>query len=102
MMNKNTNNIEYEPIIGKVTPIYEAEVIQEEEDFKEHKRASGIVSGVVGTLFLGPIFGIALGIMSARSTMKNGVWGDLARSIGDLGLTIKDKAKEINNRHHFV
>eukprot|EP00978_Attheya_sp_CCMP212_P014971 scaffold38427_cov52-Attheya_sp.AAC.2 len=75
---------------------------KDERTLKHHKRAAGIVSGLAGSMMLGPILGIVLGLLTSNGTEKKGVWGDIARSIGDVGIVIRDKLKDLNRRHDFI
>jgi hypothetical protein len=85
--------------------LVDGHVVEGEKDerrLKHHKRAAGIISGLAGSMMLGPILGIALGFLTANGTEKKGVWGDIARSIGDVGIVIRDKLKDLNRRHDFI
>jgi len=64
--------------------------------------ASGVTSAVVGSLFLGPLLGTVAGFGSAYATQRTGAAGDIARAIGDVGLTTREKAIEIDAKHHLV
>ncbi|KAL3919810.1 MAG: hypothetical protein SGARI_007109 [Bacillariaceae sp.] len=65
--------------------------------------ASGTTAAVFGFLFLGgPIGAVILGFSAAYASQKEGAAGDIARTVGDIGVTVKEKAKQINDKHHLV
>ncbi|KAG7342099.1 hypothetical protein IV203_007191 [Nitzschia inconspicua] len=65
--------------------------------------ASGTTAAVFGFLFLGgPLGAVILGCSAAYASQKEGAAGDIARSIGDVGVSIKEKAQQIDNKHHIV
>lgn len=65
--------------------------------------ASGTTAAVFGFLFLGgPIGAAILGCSAAYASQKEGAAGDIARSVGDIGISIKAKARQINDKHHIV
>merc|ERR1712226_54760 len=61
------------------------------------------MGGVLGTLFLGPIFGVLLGFGAAyAATKQDGAMGDSARALGDVALVTQQKAQEIDKRHNIL
>jgi hypothetical protein len=48
------------------------------------------------------LLGAIAGFLSAYATEKPGAAGDIARAIGDVALTTRDKACEIDQKHHIV
>jgi len=70
------------------------------ESYSTHDRmvASGTTGAVLGFLFGGPILSALLGFGAAYATKKNGAPGDAARALGDVGLTVREKAIEVDER----
>lgn len=64
--------------------------------------ASGVGAGVVGLLLGGPVLGIVLGFGAAYAHDKPGAAGDTARAVGDITLSVRDRAQEIDQRHGVV
>ena len=64
--------------------------------------ASGAAGAVLGFLFGGPLFAILCGFGSAYATTKDGAPGDAARALGDVAITAKTKAEEIDKEHNVV
>lgn len=69
---------------------------------KDKMVASGATGAVLGFLFGGPILSALLGFGAAYASQKNGVPGDAARALGDVGITVRDKAIEVDEKHHIV
>lgn len=63
---------------------------------------AGVAGGVVGLLFGGPILGALTGFGTAWATTKTSPAGDVARAMGDVALTARDKARELNHKHNFT
>mmetsp|Transcript_21175 Transcript_21175/g.27883 ORF Transcript_21175/g.27883 Transcript_21175/m.27883 type:complete len:151 (-) Transcript_21175:118-570(-) len=75
---------------------------EEEEDSTleiPRKRGAGIMCGVLGCLIGGPILAVAAGVGAAYATGKDGATGDIARAAGDVALSVRDKAKEVDEKH---
>jgi hypothetical protein len=70
----------------------------------EHDRmvASGTAGAVIGLLIGGPFLAAFAGFGSAYATQKDGAAGDTARALGDVALTVKEKARDLNAKHHIV
>jgi hypothetical protein len=65
--------------------------------------ASGTTAAVIGFFFLGgPIGAVILGLMAAHASQKEGAAGDIARTVGEIGVSVKEKAKYLNDKHHLV
>ncbi len=64
--------------------------------------ASGATGAIVGFLFGGPILSALLGFGAAYVSQKTGAPGDAARALGDIGLSVRNKAKEVDDKHHIV
>jgi hypothetical protein len=77
-----------------------------EEDVEVHKRTlvkgAGIASGIFGCLIGGPILALLLGFGAAYACDKRGAVGDTARAVGELALSTREKAKEIEDKHHVA
>uniref|UniRef100_A0A7S0L0T8 Uncharacterized protein n=1 Tax=Asterionellopsis glacialis TaxID=33640 RepID=A0A7S0L0T8_9STRA len=75
---------------------------EEEEDNTleiSRKRGAGVMCGVLGCLIGGPILAVAAGVGAAYATGKDGATGDIARAAGDVALSVRDKAKEVDEKH---
>eukprot|EP00566_Odontella_aurita_P020897 CAMPEP_0113594538 /NCGR_PEP_ID=MMETSP0015_2-20120614/39140_1 /TAXON_ID=2838 /ORGANISM="Odontella" /LENGTH=363 /DNA_ID=CAMNT_0000501561 /DNA_START=128 /DNA_END=1220 /DNA_ORIENTATION=+ /assembly_acc=CAM_ASM_000160 len=75
------------------------------EDVKESDQvraiAAGVGTGVLGMLACGPVGAAMLGFSAAFAAEKeNGVVGDSARAFGDVALSARAKASEIEDKHH--
>ena len=64
--------------------------------------ASGVTGAVLGFLFGGPILSALLGFGAAYLSKKDGAPGDAARALGDVGISVKEKAVEVDEKHHIV
>ena len=65
--------------------------------------ASGTTAAVLGFFFMGgPIGAVLLGFSAAYAAQKEGAAGDIARTVGDIGVTVRQKAQQINNKHQIV
>ena len=73
-------------------------------DNPEHDRmvASGTAGAVIGLLVGGPLLAAIAGFGSAYATQKDGVAGDTTRALGEVALATKEKARELNHKHHIV
>lgn len=77
--------------------------VSSEDHEKKRSVGAGIATGVLGTLFLGPIFGVLLGFGAAyAATKQDGAMGDSARALGDVALVTQQKAQEIDQKHHVM
>eukprot|EP00566_Odontella_aurita_P027483 CAMPEP_0113532844 /NCGR_PEP_ID=MMETSP0015_2-20120614/4281_1 /TAXON_ID=2838 /ORGANISM="Odontella" /LENGTH=167 /DNA_ID=CAMNT_0000431843 /DNA_START=258 /DNA_END=761 /DNA_ORIENTATION=+ /assembly_acc=CAM_ASM_000160 len=66
--------------------------------------AAGVAAGALGLLAAGPIFALIAGSGTAYYAAKkdDGVASDVARAVGDVALTTRDKARDINRKHQVV
>ena len=65
--------------------------------------ASGAAGATLGFLLLGgPILAVIAGFGTAYATQKSGAVGDIARALGEVALTTRAKAKELDEKHHLV
>jgi len=64
--------------------------------------ASGMTGAVLGFLLGGPILSALCGFGAAYVSQKDGAPGDAARAIGDIGISVKNKAAEVDKKHHIV
>jgi hypothetical protein len=69
---------------------------------QELMMGAGVGAGVLGLLLGGPFVGFMAGFGTAYWTRKPGAGGDIARGIGEVAIVAKDKAKELNQKHHLV
>ena len=73
-------------------PVHEARVV-----------ASGTAGCILGCLLGGPVCAILAGFGTAYAAKhKDGALGDCARAVGDVALTAKSKAEEVDEKHHVV
>jgi hypothetical protein len=79
---------------------------EDEEEGEVHKRklvkGAGIASGIFGCLIGGPFLALLLGFGAAYACDKRGTVGDSARAVGEFALSTRDKAKEIEEKHHVA
>jgi hypothetical protein len=75
---------------------------EEEELERSRTIGAGVFSGVVGLFLGGPFVAMILGFGAAYAAEKQGAVGDSARAVGDVALSVKAKAKEIEEKHHVV
>lgn len=64
--------------------------------------ASGTTGAVLGFLFGGPILSALVGFGAAYVSKKEGAPGDAARALGDMGLSVRNKAIEVDEKHKIV
>lgn len=62
---------------------------------------AGVGAAVLGFLLGGPILSALLGFSSAYAVRKDGTVGDVARSVGEVTLSVKDTASTIEEKHGF-
>jgi hypothetical protein len=86
--------------VGSGSTISENHVEQENKD--PRMVASGVAGAVLGFVFGGPILAALLGFGSAFAAQKSGATGDAARALGDVAITAKVKAEEIDRKHKVV
>lgn len=71
---------------------------------EDNKRQVG--AGVVAAIILMPIFGPVVagvaGVAAAYGSTQPGAAGDACRAAGDVALTAKEKALEVNHKHDIV
>lgn len=60
------------------------------------------ITACVFTLMFSPIVAIAVGVGVAHGTKSSGATGDICRTIGDIGLSIREKAIHLNKKHNLV
>jgi hypothetical protein len=71
-------------------------------DSKDKMIASGVTGAVVGFFFGGPIGSAIFGFTAAYVAQKQGATGDAARALGDVGLHVRAKAIEVDEKHKIV
>jgi hypothetical protein len=69
---------------------------------KDKMIASGVTGAVLGFLFGGPIGSALFGFTAAYVSQKAGATGDAERALGDVGLTVRAKAIEVDEKHKVV
>ena len=73
-----------------------------EEYLQQQLVGAGVASGVLGMLLGGPILAMLLGFGATYACEKPGAAGDTARAVGDVALSVRDKAREVDAKHHLV
>merc|ERR1712070_484621 len=63
---------------------------------------SGVTGAVIGFLFGGPLLSALLGFAAAYASQKDGSQGECARSLGDFGVSVRDKALELDEKHQIA
>lgn len=71
------------------------------EDQKHLVRPAGIGGAVLGFLLGGPLGCAFLGFVSAYGVRKENCAGDAARALGEVTLSVQQKAAEIEDRHRY-
>jgi hypothetical protein len=61
-----------------------------------------VLCGLFGCLIGGPILALIAGGFAAHASSKDGATTDAARALGDVALTARDKAKEVNENHDIM
>jgi hypothetical protein len=62
---------------------------------------AGIGAAILGFILGGPILSALLGFSSAYIVRKDGTVGDVARSVGEVTLSVQDTATTIEEKHGF-
>jgi hypothetical protein len=105
VQSKETSDVHFDGVlVQEVTPQThtmnrDGNDCSEEESVRYQKRGAGVLCGVLGCLIGGPILGAVAAVGGAHATQKDGCIGDSARAFGDVALSVKDKAKEIDEKH---
>eukprot|EP00567_Pseudictyota_dubia_P000891 CAMPEP_0197465658 /NCGR_PEP_ID=MMETSP1175-20131217/64650_1 /TAXON_ID=1003142 /ORGANISM="Triceratium dubium, Strain CCMP147" /LENGTH=181 /DNA_ID=CAMNT_0043001677 /DNA_START=143 /DNA_END=688 /DNA_ORIENTATION=+ len=68
----------------------------------ETKMRSGVTGAIIGFLFGGPLLSAVLGFFAAYASQKNDKVGGYARSLGDFGVMVKDKALALDEKYHIA
>jgi hypothetical protein len=94
----------HEPTQSNASSIEDIPTLLTEEEELERKRTigAGVFSGVVGLFLGGPFVAMILGFGAAYATAKQGAVGDTARAVGDVALSAREKAIEIDEKHRVV
>uniref|UniRef100_A0A7S2IEL1 Uncharacterized protein n=1 Tax=Helicotheca tamesis TaxID=374047 RepID=A0A7S2IEL1_9STRA len=80
---------------------------QEENSQNNHHMAriygAGAAGALVGIVLSGGIvFASILGVATAYSATRDDATGDVARAMGDVALTAREKARKLDDEHHLV
>jgi hypothetical protein len=85
---------------------YEGERIDITKDVPEGQKhlvgPAGVGGAVVGFVLGGPVGSAFLGFGSAYAVRKENKVGEAARALGEITLSVKSKASEIEDRHKYV
>lgn len=71
------------------------------DDQKHLVKPAGVGGAVVGFVLGGPIGSAALGFGSAYAVRKKNCAGNAARALGELTLSVQQKASEIEEKHQY-
>ena len=63
---------------------------------------SGVAGAVVGLLVGGPIIAAVAGFGTAYAVRKEGTAGDIARALGEVALSARARALEVDREHRFA
>mmetsp|Transcript_10778 Transcript_10778/g.15721 ORF Transcript_10778/g.15721 Transcript_10778/m.15721 type:complete len:260 (+) Transcript_10778:41-820(+) len=63
---------------------------------------AGVIATIIVLPLLGPILATVAGVTAAYGTTRPGAAGDACRAAGEVALTAKEKAMELNQKHHIV
>jgi hypothetical protein len=76
----------------------------DEKDYHQQQRVVGaaVAASVVGLLMGGPILAVLLGCGATYACHQGGAAGDAARAVGDVALTVREKAEEFDKKHGVV
>jgi hypothetical protein len=74
----------------------------EDERTSERMIGAGVAGGVLGFFLGGPILAAIAGFGVAYCTRKEDAAGDVARALGDVALSAKEKAQEVEQKHHMM
>jgi hypothetical protein len=69
---------------------------------QERQIASGVATGVVGTLVGGPVVGVALGAGAVYASNQKGWLGDASRSMAEVALEVRNRAIELDQKHQIT
>ena len=72
------------------------------EDDNTRQVGAGVVAAVVASPLVGPVLATVAGVAAAYGTTKSGAAGEVCRAAGDVAVIAKDKARDLNQRHHIV
>jgi hypothetical protein len=96
------NAVPVEPLQLDGVPMMPLEDEDERELQQNKMVGAGVIGGIVGLLVGGPLFGIIAGFYAAYSTKQEGAAGDVARAMGEVALEAKQKAQDIDEKHHLM
>ena len=71
------------------------------QDDNSKQLGAGVVAAVIVMPLLGPVLAVVAGVAAAYGTTQSGPAGDACRAAGDVALIAKDKANEVNRKHHI-
>jgi hypothetical protein len=92
------------------SPTTEAQQAEQHEDCTrseqptqtQHTFGAGAAGAVFGLLLGGPFLALIFGFGSAFYSKQEGAAGDAARALGEIALVARDKAREVDGKHHIV
>jgi hypothetical protein len=96
-----------QPLPPPLPPGYEPSETQTISQYSQDpdqacRQGAGVAAGVVGLVLGGPVVAILFGFGAAYATNTNGATGDAARALGEVALVAKEKARELEEKHHLV
>jgi hypothetical protein len=71
-------------------------------DENSRQIGAGVVTAVVAAPLLGPVLAVVAGVAAAYGSTQPGGAGDACRAAGDVAMMAKDKAAEVNEKHHVT
>ena len=91
-----------EQIREDISSNQESAPTEEEEKERERTLAAGAAGAVLGLLLGGPFLAMVFGFGTAYYSKEEGPYGDVARALGEVAIVARDKAKEVEHKHHLV
>jgi|EP00550_Attheya_septentrionalis_P002023 hypothetical protein len=105
----SAEELQLEVLPSEASTLMKSEMMHREDDecyeentqeiIRSQRRGAGIMCGVLGCFVGGPIVAVVAGVCAAHATQRGGAAGDIARACGDVALSTRDQAKQINEKH---
>ena len=93
---------EKEAINNTVDHVQTSEEHDTAELVSARRMGAGLFCALFGCLIGGPILALITGGFAAYASSKDGATGDAVRALGDVALTARDKAIEVNEKHDIM
>lgn len=73
-----------------------------DENHCEQQISSCVAGGILGLLLGGPLGAILVGYGTVYYVDKDGAAGDISRAMGEIAISVRDKAGVLNEKHNIV